>query len=346
MIDSVRHRLGRAGGRELRLRLGAEPASVPGARHFVAEGLRSWGREELVDDAALCVSELAGNAALHGHGSFIEVSLTDFDATVRLAVEDDDPTPADVIAARTPLVPDGDELDELLEAPTTGRGLAIVAVLAIDWGVESTEGGKRVWADLPSYGAEAGAAHGAEPGGSARSDVGETAHGLAPSVPVDAPSTTPDLPGGWVRVQLAGCPVELSLRQDQHLDELVRELQLMAAAGGRPESRQLAHRLEAVLRAPAQARLAGRQQATAALERGQRRVDVEMAVPLFAVREVRELDAAVQDADVLCEQERLLTLASPPELRAFRQWMVEEIVGQAEGAPPRRWDDWRADRSA
>jgi hypothetical protein len=336
--------------RVVRVRLAADPASVPGARRFVADGLRAWGREDLVDDATLCVSELAGNAALHGESTFIQVSLLDLRRVVRVCVEDDGPAPASQVVARCvlPDATDGgahgdgadelDELDELermLAAPTTGRGLAIVSVLASDWGVEELATGKRVWADLAAVEGQA---------------VGPTAPADAPTIPpADAPVAAPagagtdTLPEGWVVIRLPDCPVELSLRQDQHLDDLVRELTLMRSDRGNADSLALADRLEAVLRAPAHARAAGRRQAQAALERGEQRVDVDMAMPRAFCSEVRLLHEAVCEADRLCEQQRLLTLTSPPELRDFRAWMTEQILAQAEqDAAPTSWAAWRA----
>lgn len=327
--------------RALRIRLAANPASVPGARRFVAEGLRAWGHEDLVDDATLCVSELAGNAALHARSTYIEVCVLDLDEVVRLWVEDDGPALTAAIVPRTSLpnlsLADApDDLDLLLDAPATGRGLAIVSVLASDWGVEELAGGKRVWADLPR-GDRAAA-------GPAPSRRGSDAR--PPSVGPGEVTATPDaLPEGWVLVRLSGCPVQLSLRQDQHLDELVRELTLISVGGSSPEAAELADRLEAILRAPAHARAAGRRQSQAALERGESTVDVEMAMPRAFGAEVRRLHAAVHEADVLCDDRRLLTLSSSPEIRNFRDWMTEEITAQIEyDAEPVTWADWLSRR--
>jgi len=338
--------------RVIRVRFAADPASVPGARRFVADGLRSWGHGDLVDDATLCVGELAGNAALHGDGTFIQVSVLDLDQVVRVCVEDDGSTPASQVAPRTSLPVtgagkgpgEGLELDDdgladleidaldLVLAPATGRGLAIVSVLACDWGVEDLGAGKRVWADLSTSEARADAP---PPTGASRP--------VPPSggLPVTEAPVVDALPEGWVTIRLAGCPVELSLHQDQHLDELVRELTLMRAGEENAESSRLARHLGAILRAPAHARSAGRRQAQSAHERGERLVDVEMAMPREFCSEVRALHAAVRQADELCEQQRLLTLTSSEELRAFRSWMTEEILAQAEqGATPRPWDEW------
>ena len=210
---------------EMRIRLAADAASVPGARRFVTDGLTSLGRTELLDDAALCVTELAANAALHSSSTFMEVALRAIDQSVQIVVEDDGPVPAEVVVPRAsfdepgePDKPESDDeldLDELdlalADESTTGRGLGIVSVLAQDWGVEETGDGKRVWLTL----AEGDGTHAVRP----------------PTVSTASAGRAEDaaLPEGWAVVRLAGCPVHLSLRQDSHLDELVRELQLLDA---------------------------------------------------------------------------------------------------------------------
>ena len=143
-----------------------------------------------------------------------------------------------------------------------------------------------------------------------------------------------------------GCPVRLSLRQDQHLDELVRELQLIAADRDNPRSRILAQELQGLLSGPAHARHTGRRIAQQAAADGKEYIDVDMAMPREFSVEVQALQAAVKAADVLCEEARLLTLASSAELRALRAWMTEQIVHQLEdGAGPVSWNDWLAQRN-
>ena len=58
---------------------------------------------------------------------------------------------------------------------------------------------------------------------------------------------------------------------------------------------------------------------------------------------VEQLQRAVARADRLCEEGRLLTLASPAELRALRAWMTHEVLGQtSRGAAPMSWPAWLA----
>ena len=85
----------------LQVRLAADPASVAGARRFVVDGLSAWNEGRFVDDAALVVSELATNAALHAGAKFMYVTLERGRSGVTLSVEDDGPLDADVVTART-----------------------------------------------------------------------------------------------------------------------------------------------------------------------------------------------------------------------------------------------------
>ena len=103
------------------------------ARGFVADALRAWGLDHLVDDTLLVVTELVSNAVRHA-GSDVTVSLSRLGEVVRVDVGDASETP--------PSMPDRD-----LDAPG-GRGLQLVSVIAGDWGHVPTDGGKLVWANL------------------------------------------------------------------------------------------------------------------------------------------------------------------------------------------------------
>lgn len=310
---------------ELRIRLAADPVSVPGARRFVTDSLHAWNMTSLLDDAELCVSELAGNAALHSTSTFMVVTLRRSDRAVRLAVEDDGVASAAAVQPRAGFPgPDTQLAPEDVDAEaTTGRGLAIVSILARDWGVEETAVGKRVWAELTDA---------VDTEGPVRPPSGSVS---------EAPEAPSALPPGWTLVRLADCPVELSLQQDRHLDELIRELQLLHGAVSSDRSREIADRIGGLLSRPAYARYTGRRTAEQAAEAGLEHIDVEMAVPDELAEDVQELERAVAAADELCEEARLLTLASSPELRALRRWMTEEIVGQIHGAVPVPWPAWR-----
>ena len=312
----------------LKVRLAADPVSVSGARRFVADGLVSWGLDDLVDNATVCVSELATNAALHSASTFMEVGMRPLEDGVHINVEDDGITPAEAVAPREMFPESGDDGDlPLADEPTTGRGLAIVSILAREWGVERTSRGKRVWCHIT--------------GDDVEYDVRPP---LSDTVPEPVPEPSPGgLPEGWTLVRLARCPVWLSLRQDEHLDELVRELQLIEGEAATSRSRALATQLSGLLGAPAHARHTGRRIAQEAAAAGLEHIDIEMAMPREFSAEVQKLDDAVKAADVLCEEMQLLTLASSPELRQLRAWMTAELTNQIErGAAPVPWDEWLA----
>ena len=303
----------------LQLRLAADASSVPAARRFVVDGLTAWGEVDLVEAAELVASELSSNAALHAAADFMHVTLERGARAggVRVSVEDDGPVPVDAVRPRARLDHDPDW--SYLGA--TGRGLVIVAMVAGRWGVDPTAGGKRVWADLVDH------------------DEGHEV--LEPEGVRDTVAVPGTLPPGWALVRLVGCPVELSLQQDSHLDELVRELQLLSLDDGNDDSAALAEEIHGLLVSPTHARLTGRRAAERARAEGRSSVDIEMAMPREFGVLVARLQDAVKRADVLCEDGRLLTLASPPELRTLRAWMTHEVLGQTtHEAAPVPWPSW------
>ena len=112
----------------------ASPLSASQARDFVSDHLVRHGLSYLVDPVRLVTSELATNALVHAHTAF-SVSLDGWAHTVLLTVRDDSlsrPT------RRTARVTD-----------PTGRGLEIVDIVSLDWGInEDSVGSKAVWASF------------------------------------------------------------------------------------------------------------------------------------------------------------------------------------------------------
>ena len=103
------------------------------ARRFATETLTAWGRDDLVQDVTLVLTELATNALIHA-GSAFDVELTPDGSTVRLSVYDRSTSPP----AKRALVP-GD---------VGGRGLSVVEGVSARWGSDATAGGKVVWAEF------------------------------------------------------------------------------------------------------------------------------------------------------------------------------------------------------
>lgn len=112
------------------LTLPGHASSVPAARRFAETLLSSWGHPEVGWSAALCISELAANCALHARTDF-SVCLVLEEGGVRLEVSDG--------SVRVPM-----QRGYEAEA-TTGRGLRLLEEYASSWGVDIGESGKTVW---------------------------------------------------------------------------------------------------------------------------------------------------------------------------------------------------------
>ncbi|MDQ4053061.1 MAG: ATP-binding protein [Actinomycetota bacterium] len=311
--------------RDLRVRLVAEPVSVPGARRFVRDGLREWGRDELLDDAELCMTELAANAALHSGSRFMDVHLHDLGDAVELAVLDEGAVAQleSVVPRTSPAMRSGSAV--LVSEPTTGRGLAIVSMLSHDWGVVDAHGRRRIWAVLAPDDAI----------GPVRPP--RTDQAVAEAGPNDV------LPEGWKLVRVPDAPVALSVRIDSHIDEVIRELQLIDSSPTSPTAEQ-ARLINGLVSVPF-ARHTARAQALDAAERGQTHMDVYLPMPREAAPSVRGLLVAMRVADQLCRDHQLLAVPASEEMDLLREWFTHSIVTQLEDdADPLPYDDWLAAR--
>ncbi|MFF7897419.1 ATP-binding protein [Streptomyces sp. NPDC088817] len=113
------------------------PRSVTVARRRAHRLVAEWGHPELADDVSLLVSELGGNAVLHGclRDRLFRVELTLTEQAVRVCVSD---PRGEVLPAPRAASP----------ADMFGRGLLIVGQVADRWGVERLSVGKSVWCEL------------------------------------------------------------------------------------------------------------------------------------------------------------------------------------------------------
>lgn len=103
------------------------------ARQLVREVLAKWGDDDLVNDVALVVSELATNAIRHTRDGFrVELSRTG----------------KSVCAVVSDTSPDVPEPRVIPLAAESGRGLTIVAAVADRWGHAQSPTGKLVWAEV------------------------------------------------------------------------------------------------------------------------------------------------------------------------------------------------------
>ncbi len=313
---------------ETRVRMVAQPASVPAVRRFVDDALTTWGRTELIDDVQLSATELATNATLHGQGTFFDVELRASADAVRVAVVDTGTLPAQSIALRADL--DDSHIDDLdLDFETmTGRGLFIVSSLASRWGIDDLPGGTRVWADFATTnGCHARPAAGAVADGHARRPAR-----------VDGAATRV--------IRLLACPPQTLLAHDDNLADIARELSLYAASHSDREAGRIAEQIVGVVRASAMSWDAARLVAKQAVHDGKDVVDIAIATdPTLLPPRVNAIRQAILAAEAMADQGLLMTMPAPAPVQAWRDWAEGEMVEQATtGRDARPFSDYRAFR--
>jgi len=295
------------------LQLGSEPDAVPRARRFAINALTGQP-EALVDDAALIVTELLTNAILHGERP-VTMRVRHLDDRIRVEVED--------AGRKMPVT-----VRQSTEA-MTGRGLPLVSALSAAWGVDAKRGGgKAVWAELTPESAAA-----------MPSDTN-------PEVDLDAflaawPDEEDDGEPRFT-VRLGAVPTDLLLAAKAHIDNVVREFTLARGGDGTHSDPALRERfgelIETVTRGFADARADIKRQAVDAAARGDAQTELVLTLPLSAADAGEQYLVALDEADAYARAARLLTLATPPAHRVFRQWYVQSLVdqlrAQARGAEP------------
>jgi serine phosphatase RsbU (regulator of sigma subunit) len=262
---------------------------------------RDLGHGVLAEDLAVVVSELVTNALLHG-GGCTSVEVDAVPGGVRVSVGDRN--------RALPLL--GHASDQAM----TGRGFALVGQLARTWGVVPHDAGKVVWAEVTS---------GARTGGA------RLAHLLDGWDEGAAPAR-----GVRHRVELGEVPTEFLLAAKAHVDNLVRECNLIAAGVAEgvtaPAPPHLASLLAIITERFAEARLAIKEQALRAAHEGRPRTELVLELTAEAAEAGADYLGALDQLDDYCRAARLFTLATEPEHRVFRRWYVGEIMAQVQAS--------------
>jgi hypothetical protein len=143
-----------------------------------------------------------------------------------------------------------------------------------------------------------------------------------------------------ITVQFVGAPVQLMRGLRLHLEAVTREFQLIEFAADDASSPP-ARLLELTARMRSEYDRFGfassRHELSAAIDRDTDTIEFELVVPPAAGAAARVFLRTMDEADEWCERGELLTLASPPEQRAFRRWFFGEIERQVGGAPALAW---------
>jgi anti-sigma regulatory factor (Ser/Thr protein kinase) len=118
-------------------------ASSRAAREFATTTLRSWGLNELVDDAVVIVSELVTNAVRHGVPPYAAAAG---DAPIKLSMVRQGLFVVFIVTDPSDQDPRMRPADDVCE---NGRGLHVIEALSRVWGWTPLPGtGKAVWAAL------------------------------------------------------------------------------------------------------------------------------------------------------------------------------------------------------
>jgi anti-anti-sigma factor len=143
--------------------------------------------------------------------------------------------------------------------------------------------------------------------------------------------------------RVVGLPVPVHARASQHMDALIRELEIIRRTD--PEGDATPHRVHALseeLRAQFGG-LADAQDAQlqAAIERGDESIDLEYQLPTAVAEACQRLGDLLDEVDDYCrEGEHLLTMVTPPEALKYRRWFLSEFIHQADGAAPTPWTEY------
>ena len=144
-------------------------------------------------------------------------------------------------------------------------------------------------------------------------------------------------------VYIMGLPLALAARSQEYHDGLARELLLIGGGLDQdPDQRALPRRLVQLIAdiRGTYSTFAGDQDQVVLRARaaGQETVDLSYEVPVDIGDAIAALDRIFDEADEFCRQgEHLLTLATPPELVAYRRWFLSQFILQAGGGPPTPW---------
>ncbi|MER6036527.1 ATP-binding protein [Streptomyces sp. NPDC001835] len=188
----------------------------------------------------------------------------------------------------------------------TGRGLTLVEDLATSHGVHSGGDRKTVWFEMWPE---------------------------APAPPASAWETVAP-PGRTLSVALNDVPYALYWAAQQQWEGLLRELLLSPStadrAGVAPRELVVAQDTSNVISASM----------TAAVEQetpDSSTLSLLVAFPVDAAPPTRTLHDVLEAADEMAQQGSMLILPTLPQIRAFRHWLLDQIVAQLSGEHPTAW---------
>ena len=297
--------------------LGTGPSGVHEARRWATEACSEIDREDLTECAELGVSELIGNAILHGEPP-VRMRMRGTPEHPRIEVSDGSRQPPELPEPSTHHPIDDDPLI------TFGRGLDIVARCSDAWGADVDDHGKVVWfvpaTEIRSDGVE-GVITGSADDRSRRTAAANQVH-----------------------VEVREVPLRTLHASQTQWSELRREVRLLSLAheGDYPLAKSLSELfsdIDRILREGIHS-----DAIESALASGEATTDLRVDLPKASAETIEQFVELLDLADEFCQKQRLLSLARTPEQRRFQRWLFGELVRQQRGEPPRPWPEMRATR--
>ncbi|MGB9378058.1 MAG: hypothetical protein WCB04_11155 [Mycobacteriales bacterium] len=146
-------------------------------------------------------------------------------------------------------------------------------------------------------------------------------------------------------VRLIGYPLALYAKGQEHHNELMREFSLIAISGKMQSMPSVPSRLvELIERLTAEYGTLSQdveRERDEAYEAGLKSIDLAYHAPPIVAEAVKELGRMLDEADDYCRAgDALLTLATPPDVKLFRDWFFSEFTGQLSGADPTPWPEY------
>jgi hypothetical protein len=144
-----------------------------------------------------------------------------------------------------------------------------------------------------------------------------------------------------VTVEIRGLPLNLHARAQQQGADMQREFQLIVEQARLHADSVPARLLELSTQLSARYESFSDDQEQVvedALDAGERQLDLlTFQLPAHAGDAAREVSVILDEADEYCRDGQLLTLATPPDLVAYRRWYLDNFTMQCAGGDPVPW---------
>ena len=167
-------------------------------------------------------------------------------------------------------------------------------------------------------------------------------------------SLTPHVQGSTVTVHLRELPVSLATRAQAASEDLLREFALITAdvveneapAAGHEVPLRLLDLVVSLTQQMHEAVDAAARQFHAAVQEGNDTIaDHVIEWPVDIASATREIADTWDEADEYCwSRDRLMSLATPVDIAAYRRWFFAQVLDQLDGRGPVPWPESAAAR--